>query len=300
MAVYDINGDICSSVETAQGIALEKAYELDGTEHTFETGLVVDYDNYSISGVFKKSVSNTQGMDIYDGKVFWVSKSGNTGLEANCYVWDLITGEQALDSPYITIYGGHCNNLSFDYPKLYTSNAYTPNGYVNTFDSSWNATLTRTLYFTDGSISNDCCIDETDKSILWSIGHSGATASTDPFIISKWNLNSLTDNGDGTYTPELLQSVETEKPTCPYFQGCKFHDGIFWYASGYTSEYRAYVYGIDPDTGNVLHTIDTGSNEEPEGISFYPDYFAFGGYALYVGFAGMNLFKITFDSKQEE
>ena len=70
MAVYDVNGEICSSIETADGIPLRKAYELNGTEHTFETGLVVDYDSYSISSVFSKSVSYAQGMDIYDGKVF--------------------------------------------------------------------------------------------------------------------------------------------------------------------------------------------------------------------------------------
>lgn len=295
MAIYNANGTALVSAHELDGDFVTVAYDVDG-ESVFST--TVDYKDYSFSQVWaSKGISSTQGFDIYDGKVFWVSKSRNSSADANCYVWNLSDGSQALGSEYITVYSWHGNNLCFDFPKLYASSAYTANCYINTMSDDFaTATLTMTLAFNDGSIDCDACLDEDDKTILWTLGHSASSAYTSaPFYISKWDLDDLTDNGDGTYTPNLLQKVELPQPACFYFQGCKMHDGLLWFASGYAgSSSQAYVYAVNPDTGSYVYTIDCATTTEPEGVAWVEDNDVYGGYALYVGFAGMMLRKYEF------
>ena len=297
MAIYDIYGTLLSSVNDVNGTAISTAYDISGNV-VFNRDTppeVVDYSNYSYVQKWEsKGIGSTQGFDIYDDKVFWVSKKGNTSISSNCYVWNLSDGSQALESQPITVYSGHGNNLSFDAPKLYATSAYTPHVYVNIFTNDFVFTLDKTLYITDGCTDCDACIDESDKSVLWTLGHMGGSATQATHLqISKWNLNSLTQSGD-YYEPELIQSVETPIPSnSPYFQGIRFHDGILWFACGYPGS-RAYVYGLNPNTGAVEYTINLETTAEPEGIAFYPDSDAVGGYAMYVGFQGMPLRKYTF------
>ena len=114
-------------------------------------------------------------------------------------------------------------------------------------------------------------------------------------MISKWDLSDLTDNGDDTFTANLLQSVLTPRAEQFYIQGSRFHDGIFWYASGYSgSSTQAFVYGVNPNTGEVLFSIDCETTQEPEGVAWVAEQGVVGGYAMYVGFQGMMLRKYTF------
>ncbi len=293
MAVYNKNGTQLNQIYDVDGEELNNAYDVDGS--SVFSGGEVDYSNYSYTEKWaSKSISNTQGFDIYDGKVFWVSKSGNSTVPANCYVWNLSDGSQALDTAYITVYSGHGNNLCFDAPKMYATSAYTPHVYVNDFTNSFVFSLNKTLYMNDGSIDCDACIDENNKTILWTLGHSAGTGTPGaPYYISKWNLNSLTDNGDDTYTPQKIQTVETAQPANSYyFQGCKSHDGYLWYANGYSgSGTGAYVYAVDPDTGEVAYTINCNTTAEPEGVAWVQES---GEWVLYVGFQGMALRRYTF------
>lgn len=297
MSVYNKDGAALNTIYAENGSTLYTAYDVNGLM-VYSGSSDPDYTDYSYTQKWSsKSISNTQGFAIYDGKVFWISKSGNSTVPANCYVWNLSDGTQALDDAYITVYSGHGNNLSFAFPLLYCTTAYQPsNCYVNTMSNDFtSATLTKTLVFDDSSVSCDACIDETDSDILWTLGHTGTTTS-DPFVISKWDLTDLTDNGNGTYTPAMLQTVETAQPANSiYFQGCAFHDGILWYANGYSgSGTGAYVFGVNPNTGAVLYTINCNTTAEPEGVAWVADSEAIGGYAMYVGFQGMALRKYTF------
>lgn len=298
MSIYDGNGIAITNAYAIDGHDISTAYDITGEVIFRESEPIVDYTNYAyVQKWASKGISSTQGFDIYDGKVFWISKSGNSTIPANCYVWNLSDGSQALETQPITVYSGHGNNLSFDFPKLYATSAYTPHVYVNSVTNDFEFSLLKTLYITDGCIDCDACIDEYDKSILWTLGHTANSSNTSaPYIISKWNLNNLTDNGDGTYTPQLIQSVNTPQPANSfYFQGCHFHDGLLWYANGYNgASTGAYVFGVNPNTGEVEYTINCNTTAEPEGVCFYPDANAVGGYALYVGFAGMMLRKYTF------
>jgi hypothetical protein len=298
VAIYDINGARLVSGFNADGGELLSAYDKDGNVIFPDSQPEVDYTNYSFVQKWgSKGISNAQGFDIYSEKVFWVAKSGDDTIPSNCYVWNLADGTQALSAAYITIYSGHGNNVSFDYPSVYASTAYPPSKvYVNQISQNLSSfELIRTLTFNDGTSNLDCCFDENDKTILWTIGHISLTSTT--WIVSKWDLTSLTENDDGTFTPALLQTGTTPQPQSNrYFQGIRHHDGMLWYASGDGSQ-RAYIYAINPNDGAVLYSIDLETNTEPEGLAWVEDADAVGGYVLYVGFQGMMLRKYTFGAR---
>ncbi len=295
--IYNKDGTPINTAYNKDGTAIVSAFDKDGT---VVYGASTDYTSYSISSKWTASgvFFSTQGLDVYDGKVFWVT-GGNGTVEENCYVWNLSDGSAGITNNPFTVYSGHGNNICIDYPTLYASTAYSPNKvYVNTLTpitGGYSATLSKTLFLTDGSVDLDAALDENDNTILWTLGHQVDHDTDKPYNISKWDLKDLTENQDGTFSPALLQTVETAQPTCYYFQGFKMHDGILWYASGYTGgTYTAYVYGVDPDTGEVLYTIDCNTTEEPEGVAWVADASSQGGYALYIGFGGMKLRKCTF------
>lgn len=292
--IYDIDGNALTFAYSEDGSRLPVAYDIDG-QIAF-IGSSVDYTDYSYTQKWSsKGISSTQGFDIYNDLVFWVAKSGDDTVPSNCYVWNLSDGTQALNDPYITVYSGHGNNLSFDFPILYATPAYPPSrAFANTLTGEYVATLAETLTFNDGSTDCDACIDEIDNTILWTLGHTDNSQNPNaPFYISKWDLTHLTDNGDGTFTPGLIKTVQTAQPLSYFFQGCQMHDDILWYASGNGST-QSYVYGINPQTGERIYTIDLETTTEPECAKFYPDSQAVGGYALYVGFQGMSMRKYTF------
>lgn len=298
MPAYDIFGNEVFEMRDMQGNIVTQAYDIFG--NLIVSG-EVDYSNYSyIQKWGSKGMLYTQGFAIRDDKVYWVSQRADTEDPIICYVYNLSNGSQALSEPYIYINGGHGNNLEFDGNKLYVSAAYTyPRVYINNMNGDV-ATLDKILICDDGSIDNDACLDETDKDIMWTIGHSArVSVAGAPFNISKWDLSDLIDNGDGTYSPALLQTVQTRQLTSPYFQGIKMHDGLLWYSNGYNGDDSdSYVYAIDPNTGDVKYTIDLHTTTEPEGIEWYPDSSAIGGYALYVGFLRGIMRKYTFGYKK--
>lgn len=288
MPVYNLNGEPLANIYDLNGNLLPYAYDLNGNQ-IYSKGQPVDYRIYSFTQKWaSKGIGATQGFAIHDGKVYWVKKSGNDTVQSPCYVWNLSDGSQALDTATINLYCGHGNNLSFDYPLIYATTAYSPPYvYVNSLDSNNVATLVRTLYINDGCTNCDACIDEDDKTILWTIGHT----EENYYLLSKWDLTILTDNGDGTYTPDLLQTVHVPLIQSFYFQGCTFHDGMFWFANGYAGSSVAYVFAVNPATGAIVYTVNCETTEEPEGVAFN---YENGEYVMYVGFAGMMLRRYTF------
>ena len=294
--LYDKNGNQVISAFSKSGTALLSAYDVNG-RLVFSSN-PPDYSDYSfVQKWASKGISNTQGFDVYDGKVYWISKSGNSSVNASCYVWNLSDGSQAFSSQPITIYSGHGNSLDIVYPKAYAGTAYSPaTAYENTLSADLQTfTLSKTFNLAeDVTYGHDVCIDENEETIMWSLAHTGAIGSHNPFLLSKWDITDLTNNGDGTYSPRLISSVSTPNPSnSEYFQGITMHDGMIWYASGYPND-QAYVYAVNPTTGAVMYSINCDTTAEPEGVAWVADAEAVGGYALYVGFQGMLLRKYTF------
>ena len=297
MGVYDLSGTEISEVFNSSNIGLESAYDING-ENVLQHLPENKYTNYTKERLWQGvGDSHAQGFDIYDDKVFWAMKSGNAEVECTCFVYNLSDGSQALESQPITINAGHGNNLSFSMPFLYASNAYNTKCYVNRMASDYTATLEKTLILTDGAGDCDACIDETDNTILWSIGHNGTTG---PYNISQWDLTDLTEVSSGLYLPKLLHTVKSPLPdNTHYFQGCKFHDGLFWYGNGYPG-IPALIIGINPFSGRIIYRINMDTTNEIEGIAWVEDETSYGGYALYVGFAGVTMRKVTFLEPESE
>lgn len=296
MAIFDKQGNALTRAYNLNEEIVTEAYDVDG--NLIFNDNPIDYSNYSYTQKWpSKGIASTQGFAIYDNKVFWVSKSGDSSVPANCYVWNLADGSQALEEPYITAYTGHGNSLSFSFPLLYATTAYAGEKvYINEISNDYQtATLIKTLVLY-GGLSCDACVDDLNDNILWSIHHTTSLSDRDtPWCIRKWDLSNLTDNGNGTYTPKLLKNVDIAQPAnSPYFQGCAFHNNIFWYACGYSGNSVAYVFGINSNTGEYLYSINCNTTAEPEGVAWVEDESVYGGYALYVGFQGMMLRKYTF------
>lgn len=306
MAIYDYESNQLNSAFDIDGNTLTNAFDVDG-DLVFNGGMP-DYSNYSFTQKWaSKGISSTQGFDIYDGKIFWVAKSGNASVDNAMYVFNLSDGSNALNTSYMTAYGGHANNVTFSdqfydeedvYPLVLMSTAYSDSpAYLNRISNEYVATLQVQYKFpvVENIINGgfDVCYGETnDVAYTASVFGSNSDASLGTHIcIAKWDMTDLTDNGDGTYTPAFISSVNCDWHY--WKQGIKYHDGLIWLSSGYPN-YRAYVYAIDPSTGQTMYTIDCNTTTEIEGAVFYPDAEAVGGYALYVGFQGMMLRKYTF------
>lgn len=290
MGIYDVDGVGIHEPYDVSEERVSNAYDIDG-EVIWVSG--VDYTSYSWTQQFANKGIAVQGFDIYDNKVFWAAPTGNNRV-ATLYVLQLSDGEQIAQTTAVTYHG---NNLDMShYPEMYAWSAYSPSRvYISDMNDDYTSALIDTLIINDGSVDCDGCLDPDDNTILWTLGHTaGSSDLSAPYRISKWDLHDMTDNGDGTHTPALLQTVTSSQPASSFFyQGCKMHDGVLWYANGNGSG-RAYVYGVDPDTGEQLYTIDLETSTEPEGLAWYPDDNAYGGYALYVGFRLMGLRKYTF------
>ena len=302
--IYAVNGLQLSNAYDVDGEPLGNAYDIDGNQ----IYSIPDYSNYSyVQKWSTKGISSTQGFDIYDSKVFWISKSGNDSSDNKMYIFNLSDGSSAVQGNYITAYGGHGNNVTFskefyssgdEYPLVLMSTAYSDSPvYLNRISNSFVASMEKK--YTIPMISNvtnggfDMCYGETDD-IAYTVsvfGSNGDASLGTHICIAKWDMTDLTENQDGSFTPSFISSVECDWHY--WKQGIKYHDGLIWLASGYP-DYRAYVYAFDPTTGETKYTIDCETTAEIEGVSWYPDSQAVGGYALYVGFAGMSLRKYTF------
>ena len=94
--------------------------------------------------------------------------------------------------------------------------------------------------------------------------------NTNGMILNMYNLNNLTDNGDGTYTPELISTIES--PYVGTTQGRKFYQGkLYMEVSGTSSPHNSKLLCLNPYTGIVESTITdmVSGMTELEGICFY-------------------------------
>ena len=88
-------------------------------------------------------------------------------------------------------------------------------------------------------------------------------------ILSKWDLNRLTENEDGTYTPALLNRCN-----CQYIgttQGRKFYQGNLYISVANTgTPHNGRIVTVDSGTGDIKADIPLSSvtTSELEGLCY--------------------------------
>lgn len=318
MAIYDKDGTQLYACYDVDGDSLLSAYDVNGNK-VFETGgrPPTDYSRYSYTQIFQntdiQASSGTQSFDIFDNKLFWF-KGANNG-QGDMYIIDLSTGTTILHTTNIV--GGHANNASFggyysnddDYPLLYVGGASaTMMTYVNRITEfeaeSFASTLIKTLVYPTETAGTryDATVSENSNDVIMTVGYNGATVDDySSFIVCWWDLTDLTSNGDGTYTPTLIDTVTTEAVFVNHRtsdnqtgvkQSIREHDGMVWIATGYNSV-AGYVYAFDKETGEELYFIDLSTTAEVEAIQFV-NADVTGGQYMYVGFLNGKVRRYTF------
>lgn len=305
--IYAVNGLPLPNAYRKNGAELSQAYNVEGNQVYHRSSGIPDYSNYSFTQKWaSKGVGNTQGYDIFNNKVFWISKSGNSSEDNKMYIYDLSDGSAVLNPAYITGYGGHGNNVTFSrqryeagdtYPLMLISSAYANPCYLVRLTDEYQASIVRryTIPLID-QVTNggyDITYGETDDiAYVASVFGSNSSAAQGTHIcIAQFDMSDLTENEDGTFSPAFIKSVRCDWHY--WKQGIKYHDGLIWLASGYPG-FNADVYGIDPETGETKYHVNCETTTEIEGAVWYPDAEVVGGYALYVGFQGMMMRKYTF------
>lgn len=217
----------------------------------------------------------SQGMAIHNGIAF--NMSGNKG---KCYLYDL--NERSLINSYeMTI--GHGSSACFsneyyestdEFPLLYVNDCYTPKVYINRVTRE-GATLIKTLYFgTNAEIGyyTAHAFDVTNKRLYMLAYAQNSLYDTvdNSMIFSIWDMANLTQNGDGTYTPMLIE--KTNMNTIQFTQDIKFFDGKIVVMSSSDIGRDTIIYFINPVTKLITTTmtdfIDDFKLDEIEGFDF--------------------------------
>ena len=277
MAIYNVNGNVLSNIYTVDGSNLQNAFNING-ESVYSGG--IDYSNYEITDYCAVNLSPTQGFDIYNGIIFqFMANASNVSNR----MATINAGTSTIINSNITATSDHGDSASFSdefysqsdaYPLIYvTSDTNPANVYVNRVTQTSSQLIkTYTFPLNKTGYYAGLCLDY-ENEIMYMVGYSEQNYLTDDggnnkTIISKWDMSDLTDNGDGTYTPAFISSVQ--RPFIYVMQGQQYRNGMLWIASGAT-DVRGYVYALNPSNGNLLYTVDTNTTTELEGIAFISD-----------------------------
>lgn len=293
MSIYNIDGTPLNIPYSKTGLQLEKAYNIDG-EIVFSES--VNYDAYSFETLFTPSVPNMQGFDIFDDYIFQFRASSSLS-NIMCTI-DMDSGSILQNN--ITAKSDHGDSASFSdeyydendpFPLLYVTSDTTPcKVYVNRVTTT-SSELIKTLLFPLAKAGYYAAhAYDVGNEIMYIVGYSENNYQSDndgsnKTLVSVWDMNDLTDNGDGTFTPEFIRSFT--RTFIYVMQGQQFHDGMIWIASGYGNK-QSYIYAISPVDGRLLHTVDLNTTTEVEGMSFISPN------EMVVGFQGGTYKKYTF------
>lgn len=276
MAVYKIDGTAISTLYNIANSPLSVAYDVQNNVVFNQEGPQCDYSRYTKANYCTVSLSPTQGFDIYNGIIFQFM--ANNSISNRMATINASTS--TILNNNISAVSDHGDSASFsaefydsadEYPLLYvTADTNPAKVYINRVTPS-SSQLIKTLSFPidKAGYYSALCLD-TANNIAYMVGYSEQNYLTDgggtnKTVISKWDLSNLTENQDGSFTPEYISGIQ--RPFIYVMQGQQYHDGMLWISSGGTNV-RGYVYALDPDTGELLYTVDTESTTELEGLSF--------------------------------
>ena len=181
---------------------------------------------------------------------------------------------------------GHGNSAVFsdtfydssdEFPLVYVSDI-DGNVYVNRITRT-SSELIRTLYFNPATFAYtpQLALDKASN-ICYVVGKiANDVYVTDGLKITKCDLSNLTDNGDGTYTPAIIETYNiTPGSIYQVLQGVKYLNGCLYLCSGSGSQsVHSDICIVDTTTKTVINHINNfpaiPTVEELEDIEFYPN-----------------------------
>lgn len=274
--VYDYEGNSSLFAYDVDGMSLLSVYDVNGSE----IELKKDYSNYSFTELLNKGPVGgdwIQGIAYYDGVIFQLGENKFQTI-------NMSTGDYITDG-YVSVNSiGHGNSAQFTdefysesdrFPLLYVSTNNQTTNYVRVYRmTDTTATLIKSILLntSEDGYYPDSCVDS-ENGYLYTISYlqDNWQTQTDEnvLVLTKRDLNDLTDNGNGIYTANLLSRTELnywEYST----QGCTFYDGYIWMAFGGGSSPNNF-YAIDPTTGSKAFTVTIPNTREPEGLAWVLD-----------------------------
>ena len=276
MPLYDFQGNEISDVFDINGNELTNVYDVNGNLIDRQTPLPLDYSSYETTDLFTYVANGFNGFDVHNGVI--------AQLMANdkLYLFDLETHEALVTAR--TIESDHGDSASFSkeyyqsgdpYPLLYVTSDTNPAlVYVNRITNN-SAILVKTLSFPldKAGYYSACAYDDKNK-IMYMVGYSQQNYQTDDSgnnktVVSKWDMNNLTQNQDGTFTPTYISRYFRD--FIYVMQGQQFFDGYIWISSGYNNGGNQYIYAMNPSTGVIEHTILLDDHIEVEGLAWVYD-----------------------------
>lgn len=288
MSVYNVQGEVVSGIYNLTGDRVSNAYDVFGNRVYIEE---TDYDNYTITDYINLSVGNAQGFDIHNGYIFQFIAGDKMNVynveTASAVATDVFIESDHGDS---ASFSNDFYSASDEFPLIYvTADTNPAKIYINQVTTS-SSVLIRTLSFSIAQAGYYAAVAvDFDNQILYMVGYTEQAYLSDnggsnKVLISKWDLSSLTDNGNGTFTPAYISSTTRDFIYC--MQGQQYHDGLIWIASGYTN-HAGYIYAVDPSDGNIAHTVNLNTSYEVEGLAWV-------GNDMIVNYQGKNYQKVVF------
>lgn len=251
-ARVDINGNVFNTLDERlnsieSGITYSNVYfgeKLDFKKYKFDYEEIFEMlgtDNPNLN-----SPSSSQSICIYKNYIFQFFN----GNQAKVYN---ISNKSYIGT--IEIKSEHGNTSQFsnefyatsdEFPLLYVSSLTTPcEIYINRVTTT-TSTLIKTLVFPQSAgYSANTCIDF-DNNIIYVIGYSRSDYYTPATTIwSKFDMSELTLNENGTYSPKLIETVET--PFWGIMQDMKCFRGDVYLLSnnGFKNKDKACIFRID-------------------------------------------------------
>lgn len=299
MAIYNTQkeqiGAAYSSEKTAISVAYDSEKNIVFSSGDEPTGRP-NYNSFSVSPAL--AINGGQGFDVYNGYLFMVAGNGTT------QVVDMETGE-TLTTVSITV--GHGNSVSFsdefyspgdEFPLLYISKDQGDPCDVYIYRVTRNENnvfsfdLVKTIRFSLDQVGYYAnAAFDTENRVLYMLAYTeNAFTQVSEMQITAWDMTTLTENEDGTFTPEYISKITLDYAIWMR-AGQQFKDGMIWTGSGYDG----YVYAIDPATGEKIHTYTRFAAGEYEGEAFINDFKMMVGYnntSLEYGFLYVDFAKI--------
>lgn len=268
--IYDKDGRSLSDAFDLTG-SLDVAYDVNGNIVFQRSGPSQqwDYTSYTVSSFFNYPQTNLQGFAVYGNTIAQVREGDSLKLI------DLDT-KTLIRS--VSMNMGHGNSCQFD-SVFYNPSDEFPLFYVRN-DGIWiyritgtSSTLIKKLSFSADIVGTYVAgfgIDTINRKMYTASYTEGDYQTrTGRMRICEFDLTDETDNGDGTFSVGLLRSNDFDWfNRFEAVQGCDFHDGYLFIASGYTSGNGQNIVLISSSTLGVDYTVNPGGWQELEGCAW--------------------------------